>query len=47
MSKSPKQVPICLKRVETSVILIVFNDVLCDIRAYTVTVSSLTYRCAT
>ena len=36
--KSPK-LPNCLKITETSVVLIVFNAVICDVSAYTVTVS--------
>ena len=39
ISKSPKQLPNCLKRAEISVVLIVFNGVLCDVSAYTVTIS--------
>ena len=39
ISKSPKQLPNFLKIAETSVVLIVFNGVVCDVRAYTVTVS--------
>jgi hypothetical protein len=39
MSKSPKQLPDCLKIAETSVVLIVLNDVLCEVCVYTVTVS--------
>jgi len=38
--KSPKPLPNCLKIAETSVLLIVFNGVICDVSAYyTVTVS--------
>jgi len=37
--KCPKQLPNCLKRAETSV-LIIFNDVLYYDRSYTVTVSN-------
>ena len=44
MSKSPKQLSNCLLRAEVGVVLIVFDGVLCDVRAYTVTVS---YRCST
>jgi hypothetical protein len=36
MSKSPKLMPNCLKRAETSFILIVFDCVPCEIWAYTV-----------
>lgn len=36
MSKYPKQLPKCLKKAERSVVLIVFNDVLYHVRAYTV-----------
>ena len=45
MSKAPKKLSNCLKRAETSVVLIVFDCVLCEICAYklisiiTVTVS--------
>jgi len=39
ISKSPKHLPYCLKIIETSVFLIVFDDVICDVSAYTVTVS--------
>ena len=35
MSKSPKQLPNCLKRAVTSIILIVFDGVLCEVCAYT------------
>ena len=37
--KSTKQLPTCLERAETSIILIVFGDVFCEICAYTVVVS--------
>jgi len=39
--QSPKQLPNCLKRSETIVVLIVFNGVLYDISAYAVTVFSV------
>ena len=43
MSKSPKQLPTSLKRAETSVVLsvvlTVFDGVLCDVQAYTVIIS--------
>ena len=39
MSKSPKQLPNCPKIAGTSVVLIIFNGVICDFRAYTVTIS--------
>ena len=39
ISKSPKHLPNCLKITETSVVLIVFNDDVCDVSVYTVTVS--------
>ena len=39
MSKCPKQMPNCLKKAETSVILIDFSGVLYHICTYTVTVS--------
>ena len=32
MSKAPKQLSNCLKREETSVVLIVFDYVLCEVR---------------
>jgi len=38
MPKSPNQLSNCLNRAKTSVILSVFDGVLCDVRAYTVTV---------
>ena len=34
MSKAPKQLSNCLKREETSVVLIVFDYVLCEVRTY-------------
>ena len=34
ISKAPKQLSNCLKRAETSVVLIVFYCVLCEVRAY-------------
>ena len=39
ISSSPKQLPNCLKIVETSVVLIVFNGVIFDVSAYNITVS--------
>ena len=39
ISKSPKQLPNCLKIAKTSIVLNVFKDIICDISAYTVTVS--------
>ena len=39
ISKSAKHLPNCLKIFETSVILIVFNGVICDVSANTVIVS--------
>ena len=42
LSKSPKQLPNCLKRAETSVVLITFKSVLHHVCSCTVTVS---YRC--
>ena len=39
LSKSPKQQQNCLKKAETIIVLIVFNGVICDVSAYTVTVS--------
>jgi hypothetical protein len=38
-STSPKPMPNCLKLAETSVIIIVFNGVLCEVSAYSITVS--------
>ena len=40
MLKSPKQLPNCLIRTET---IVVFDGVLCEVRAYIVTVS---YSCS-
>ena len=37
ISKGPKQLPNCLKIAETSVVLNVFTDVICDVSDYTVT----------
>ena len=34
--KSPKHLPNCLQIIETSVVLIVFNVVTCDVRTFTV-----------
>ena len=34
MSKAPKKLSNCLKRAETIVVLIVFDCVLCKVRAY-------------
>ena len=34
MSKTPKQLSNCLKRAEKSVVLIVFDCILCEVRAY-------------
>ena len=42
MLKSLKQLPNCLERAESIVVLIVFNGVLCDISIYTVIV----FRCS-
>ena len=39
ISKSPQHLPNCLKITETSVALIIFNGVICDVSAYTVIVS--------
>ena len=39
ISKSLKQLPNCLKIAETSVVLIVFNAVICDVSAYTAIIS--------
>jgi hypothetical protein len=35
ISKGPKQLPNCLKITETSVVLVVFKEVICDVSAYT------------
>ena len=37
MSKSPKQLPNCMVIAETSVVLIIFKGVLCEISTYIVT----------
>ena len=34
MSKAPKKLSNCLKRAETSVVLVVFDCVLCEVSAY-------------
>ena len=34
MSKAPKKLSNCVKRAETSLVLIVFDCVLCEVRAY-------------
>jgi len=39
MSESPKQLPNCMEIAETSVVLIIFKGVLCEVRAYTYTVT--------
>ena len=39
ISKSPKQLPNCLKIHETSVVLMDFIGVICEVSAYTVTIS--------
>ena len=44
ISKGPKQLSNYQKIAETSVALIIFNGVICDVGAYTVTVS---FRCST
>jgi len=36
--KSPTRLPNCLMRTETIVVLIAFNGLLCDVRAYAVIV---------
>jgi len=38
ISESQKQLPNCLKITDTSMVIIVFNGVVCDVSAYTVTV---------
>ena len=38
------QLPNCLKRAETKVVLTVFDGILCEVEAYPVSVS---YRCST
>ena len=50
MSKAPKQLSNCLKREETSVVLIVFDNVLCEVRAYkhiSINAISVSYRRST
>ena len=42
--QSLKHLPNCLKRAETKVVLTVYGVVLCEVKAYTDTVS---YRCST
>ena len=42
--QSLKQLPNCLKRAETKVVLTVYDVVLCEVKAYTDTVF---YRCST
>ena len=37
--KLAKQLPNCLKRAKTSVVIIVFNGVLCEVSTYAVTIS--------
>ena len=44
ISKNSKHLPSCLKIIKTSVVLIIFNGVICDVSAYTVIVS---FRCST
>ena len=39
ISKGPRQLPNCLKIADTSVVLNVFKDVICDVSPDTVTVS--------
>ena len=39
MSKSPKQLPNCLKTAETSIVLVVFKGVLYHVHANTVSVT--------
>ena len=43
ISKSPNHPSNCLKITETNIILIVFNDVICDVSDYTVTFSFCRY----
>ena len=43
ISSSPKQLPNCLKIVETIVVLIAFNGVIFDVSAYHITVSFCRY----
>ena len=44
MLKAPKQLSNCLKRAETRVVLVIFDDVLCKVHTFTVTVPQ---RCST
>ena len=44
MTNNPKQLPNCMKKSETSIVLIIFNCGLYHVYTYTVTVS---YRCST
>ena len=41
MLKGPKQLPNCLKRAETSIVLIVFDGVLSEVSSYIVTVYTI------
>ena len=43
ISKRRKQLPKCLKIIETRVVLIVFNGGICDVRTYNVNVSEMLY----
>ena len=43
MSKSPKQLPYCLKGTEANVVLLICNDVFCEVRTYIVTVALREY----
>ena len=50
MSKAPKQLSNCLKRAETSVVLIDFDYVLCEVRAckrISINAVTVSYRCST
>ena len=50
MSKAPKKLSNCLKRAETSVVLIVFGCVLCEVSAYkfiSINAVTVSYRLST
>jgi hypothetical protein len=41
ISKSLKQLPYCLQITETTVVLIIFNDIICNVSAYSIAVSNV------
>ena len=47
MSKATKKLSNCLKRAETSVVLIVFDCVLFEVRAYSINAVTVSYRRST